>query len=115
MMLKMSSLSPKAMKMMKVTMAIFGYEEERHKALVPYEHWYLQNIAVEPKEQGKGYGSLLIRNMTEKIDGTGLPIFLETNTEKAMSIYQRHGFEVIEHTIIPNTDVPLWCMLRQPR
>ena len=114
-MFKMSNFKKGAMKAMKTSIAIFNYEEERHRALVPYEHWYLQNIAVEPAEQGKGYGSLLIRSMTEKIDSIGLPIFLETNTEKAVSIYQKHGFEVLEHTIIPETDIPLWCMLRKPR
>jgi ribosomal protein S18 acetylase RimI-like enzyme len=101
---------------MKTTMAIFNYEEERHKALAPFEHWYLQNIAVEPEEQGKGYGSLLIRAMTEKIDREDrVPIFLETNKEKNLPFYQKHGFEILEHTIIPKTDVPLWCMLRNPR
>jgi ribosomal protein S18 acetylase RimI-like enzyme len=114
-MLKMSNFKKGAMKAMKTSMSIFNYEEERHKALVPFEHWYLQNIAVDPSEQRKGYGSLLIRSMTEKIDSIGLPIFLETNTEKAASLYKRHGFEVLEHTIIPETDVSLWCMLRRPR
>jgi ribosomal protein S18 acetylase RimI-like enzyme len=113
---KMSNFKRGAMKTMKTTMAIFNYEEERHKALAPFEHWYLQNIAVEPDEQGKGYGSLLIRAMTEKIDQEDrLPIFLETNKEKNLSFYQKHGFEILEHTIIPKTDVPLWCMLRNPR
>ena len=100
---------------MRKTMAIFNYEEERHKELVPYDHWYLQNIAVKPEEQGKGYGGLLLRTMIETVKSDGLPIYLETNTEKAMSIYQRYGFEILEYGIIPETDVPLWCMLRKPR
>ena len=100
-------------KAMKRTMAIFNYEEEKHKELVPYEHWYFQNIAVKPEEQGKGYGGLLISTMIKYIESDGLPIYVETNTEKAMSIYQKYGFEILEHTIIPKTDVPLWCMLRK--
>ena len=52
--------------------------------------------------------------MIKKIESDGLPIYLETNTEKAMSIYQKYGFEILEHTIIPETPVPLWCMLRKP-
>jgi ribosomal protein S18 acetylase RimI-like enzyme len=114
MIFKASNLKVKAIKTMKVTIAIFNYEDERHKALAPFEHWYLQNIAVKPEEQGKGYGSLLIRAMTEKIDKIGLPIYLETNKEKNLSFYQKHGFEILEHTIIPKTDVRLWCMLRKP-
>ncbi len=102
-------------KAMKRTMTILKYEEERHKHLVPYDHWYLQNIAVKPEEQGKGYGGLLISTMIKKIESDGLPIYLETNTEKNVSIYQKYGFEILEHEIIPKSDVPLWCMLRKPR
>ncbi len=103
------------LKAMKRTMTVFKYEEERHKELVPYDHWYFQNIAVKPEEQGKGYGGLLISTMLKAIEGDGLPVFVETNTEKAASIYQKHGFEILEYGIIPETDVPLWCMLRKPK
>ena len=103
------------MKVMKRIMTVFKYEEERHKHLVPYDHWYFQNIAVKPEEQGKGYGGLLISTMLKTIESEGLPVYVETNTEKAMSIYQKYGFEILEHTLIPEIDVPLWCMLRKPR
>ena len=102
------------MNAMKRTMAVFNYEEERHRELVPYDHWYFQNIAVKPEEQGKGYGGLLIRTMIKNVESDGIPIYVETNTEKAVSIYQKYGFEILEHGIIPETDVPLWCMLRNP-
>ncbi|MFX1597238.1 MAG: GNAT family N-acetyltransferase, partial [Promethearchaeota archaeon] len=62
-----------------------------------------------------GYGGLLIGAMLNKIDSEELPIYLETNNEKNLSFYQRYGFEIINHAIIPETDVPLWCMLRKPR
>ena len=101
------------MKSMKRAMIIFNYSEERHKQLVPYDHWYLQNIAVKPEEQGKGYGGFLLRRMIEDVKSDGLPIYLETNTEKAMSIYLKYGFKILEHGIIPDTDIPLWCMLRK--
>jgi len=103
------------MKAMKKTMTVFNYEEERHKELVPYDHWYFQNIAVKPEEQGKGYGGFLISTMLKTVESDGLSIYVETNTEKAMSIYQKYGFEILEHTIIPETPVPLWCMLRKPK
>lgn len=114
-MFKRSNLRKGAIKAIKGIIAIFNYEEERHRALAPFEHWYLQNIAVEPEQQGKGYGSQLISAMTEKIDNIGLPIYLETNKERNLSFYQKHGFEISENTIIPKTDVPLWCMLRIPK
>jgi hypothetical protein len=102
------------LKAMKRTMVIFNYEDEKHKELVPYDHWYFQNIAVKPEEQGKGYGGLLISTMVRNIERDGLPIYVETNTEKNVKIYKKFGFEILEHVIIPKTDVPLWCMLRMP-
>lgn len=101
-------------KAMKRSLAVFKYEEERHKELVPYDHWYFQNIAVKPEEQGKGYGGLLISTLLKAIENDGLAVYVETNTEKAMSIYQKYGFEILEHNIIPDTNIPLWCMLRKP-
>ncbi|MFW9881376.1 MAG: GNAT family N-acetyltransferase [Candidatus Thorarchaeota archaeon] len=101
------------LKALKRTMAVFGYIETKHKELAPFDHWYLQNIAVKIKEQGKGYGGLLLTLMIEKIDSEDLPIYLETNNEKNLGFYQKYGFEIIEHIIIPETDVPLWCMLRK--
>jgi ribosomal protein S18 acetylase RimI-like enzyme len=102
------------MKAMKRSITVFSFEEKKHKELAPFDHWYFQNIAVKPEEQGKGYGSLLISTMLKTIESDGLPVYVETNTEKAMSIYQKHGFELLEYTIIPDTDIPLWCMLRKP-
>lgn len=100
---------------MKRSMAVFKYIEIRHKHLVPFDHWYLQNIAVKPEEQRKGYGGLLLRAMIKKIESEGLSIYLETNNEENLSFYQKYGFEILENVIIPKTDVPLWCMLRKPR
>ncbi|MFW9827254.1 MAG: GNAT family N-acetyltransferase [Candidatus Thorarchaeota archaeon] len=103
------------LKAMKRTFAVFGYIETKHKEFAPFDHWYLQNIAVKPEEQKKGYGGLLISAMLKKIDREEFPIYLETNNEKNLSFYQRYGFEIIEHIIIPETDVPLWCLLRNSK
>jgi len=92
---------------------VFNYMTPVHKRLAPFDHWYLLSIAVDPEEQGKGYGSLLLREMFKIIDNEKLPIYLETNTEKNVGFYQRHGFEVLEYAIIPKTDIPIWCMLRK--
>ncbi|MFX0072493.1 MAG: GNAT family N-acetyltransferase [Candidatus Hermodarchaeota archaeon] len=102
-------------KAMKRSMAVFKYIESKHKLLAPFNHWYLQNIAVTPEEQRKGYGELLLTAMFKQIDSEGLPIYLETNNERNLSFYQKHGFEILEHEIIPGIDVPLWCMLRKQK
>ncbi|MBD3340308.1 MAG: GNAT family N-acetyltransferase [Candidatus Lokiarchaeota archaeon] len=101
-------------KAMKRSMTVFNYEESKHRELAPFDHWYLQNIAVKPAEQSKGYGGQLISAMIEIIDLEGLPIYLETNNEKNFSFYQKYEFEILEHGIVPETEVPFWCLLRKP-
>ncbi len=103
------------LKVIKRGMPILKYMAPAHKRLAPFDHWYLQLLAVDPKEQGKGYGSLLLNAKFKEIDKQGLPIYLETNNEKNVSFYQNHGFEVLEHMIIPETEVPNWIMLRKAR
>ena len=42
--------------------------ESAHKRNAPFPHWYLQLLGVDPKAQGKGYGSILMRAMIKRID-----------------------------------------------
>jgi ribosomal protein S18 acetylase RimI-like enzyme len=87
-----------------------------HREFAPGDHWYLQTLGVEPTQQGKGYGSLLMEYMLEKIDNTNpLPVFLETSTEINVKFYKRFGFEVVREGIIPDTDVEQWYLLRSAK
>jgi ribosomal protein S18 acetylase RimI-like enzyme len=84
-----------------------------HRKLVPYPHWYLQIIGVDPAYQRQGFSSQLISPMLERIDREHLSCFLETNTEKNVAIYQRFGFEVVSEDKIPGTEVTSFAMLRK--
>ena len=87
-----------------------------HREFAPDDHWYLQTLGVEPSHQGKGYGSLLMDYMLEKIDSTNpLPVFLETSTEINVKFYKQFGFEVMREEIIPETDVKQWYLLRKAK
>jgi len=84
-----------------------------HREFAPGNHWYLQTLGVEPAHQGKGYGSLLMEYMLEKIDTSNpLPVFLETSTEINVKFYKRFEFEVMKEEIIPETGVKQWYLLR---
>ena len=89
------------------------YVDNLHRKLVPYPHWYLQIIGVDPKYQGQGFSSQLIRPMLERINREHLSCFLETNTEKNVAIYRRFGFEVVSEDKIPGTEVTSFAMLRK--
>ena len=91
----------------------FEYIENKRWELVPYPHWYLMAIGVDPNYQGKGCASKLINTMLTRIDKEGMPCYLETETEKNVALYQHFNFEVTEEFIVPDTELKLWAMLRE--
>ena len=78
---------------------------------VPY--WYLDVIAVDPKFQGKGFASMLLKPMLRRIDKQNLPIWLETNLERNVQFYKHYDFTILEEIIIPNTNIVDWFMIRR--
>ncbi len=83
-----------------------------HKELVKKPHWYLANIGIDPEHQGKGYGSKLIKPMLERIEREKYPVFLETNFEGNVALYEHLGFKLIDERIIPETNITNWAMLK---
>ncbi len=57
--------------------------------------WYLNTIGVDPSQQNKGVGAALINEMTNKLDGDGCMAYLESSNPQNVSLYLRHGFEVV--------------------
>jgi len=92
--------------------SVSNFVSNIHHRLVNYPHWHLSPMGVAPEYQGKGYGSILMRSMLKKLDEENLPCFLETQNKENVEIYQHYGFEVIDLTSIPNSDLKHWSMLR---
>ena len=90
------------------------FVDNLHRKLVPYPHWYLQIIGVDPACQGQGFSSQLIRPVLERIDRERMPCALETNIDKNVAIYRRFGFEVISEDKMTGTPVTSFLMLRKP-
>lgn len=85
--------------------------EARH----PHEsHWYLAVLGVEPSRQGRGFGSHLMQPVLDRCDVDGTPAYLETDTERNVELYERHGFEVTEEFNLPGGGPPVWLMWREP-
>jgi ribosomal protein S18 acetylase RimI-like enzyme len=91
------------------------YTTRKRDELTPFEHWYLEILAVDPQHQGKGYGSKLLNETLSLIDEEGLPCYVETEGEKNVSMYKHFGFKVVDEFTIPNTQDKLIAMLRQPK
>jgi ribosomal protein S18 acetylase RimI-like enzyme len=95
-------------------MASLGCYERLHKRDVPPRHWYLPTLGVDPPSQGRGIGSALIRPVLERADADGLSCYLETETEKNLLFYRRHGFEVAAEADLPRGGPHFWTMRRKP-
>ena len=106
---KMWKLGTKAGKLFKPIMEI---NSKMHLKYAPGKHWYLQSLGVDPEFQRKGYGTLLMNYILEKIDKDPLPVFLETSTVNNVNFYKKLGFEVMEEAIAEGTEVNQFFMLR---
>jgi ribosomal protein S18 acetylase RimI-like enzyme len=85
-----------------------------HKDLMKEPHWYLANIGIDPEYQGKGFGSKLIKPMLERSEKEGHPVFLETNFEGNVGLYEHLGFEVLDERKVLDTEIINWAMIRKP-
>lgn len=78
------------------------------------EHWYLGYLGTRPEQQGKGHGAELLNAMLTDCDKAGMPAYLESSNERNLTLYQRHGFEVVEQLHVPRGGPPIWRCWRGP-
>ncbi|KMQ52791.1 acetyltransferase [Chitinispirillum alkaliphilum] len=76
---------------------------------------YLMIIGVASKFQKQGYGKKLLNSIIRKSESEGKMIYLETETEENVAIYEKFGFEVVKKFTVPIFELPMWIMIRQPR
>lgn len=92
------------------------YDEHVHPLHPRAPHWYLWVLGVEPRLQGRGVGTALLRSFCARADGDGLPAYLETDRESSVRLYERHGFEVAREISIGELGgLRTWTMWREPR
>jgi ribosomal protein S18 acetylase RimI-like enzyme len=87
-------------------------EEDRKTNMRGKSYIYLQVIGVAPAHQGQGFGGKLLRALIEKSEQTDMPLYLETETERNVSMYQHYGFHVVRQIVLPVIDLPMWEMVR---
>lgn len=94
--------------------SIAKFSDMKHKLHAPFRHWYLSPIAIDSNHQGKGYASILMKPMLDRIDQELLPCYLEAYNEKNIPIYEHYGFKLLEKSTIPGINLSHWAMLREP-
>ena len=90
------------------------YTARIHKKTVPGPHWYLCELGVDPSWQNRGIGGALIEHGLALADSDGLPCYLETCTERAVTFYEKHGFVAAIKFDVPTGDPCFWGMVREP-
>jgi len=83
-------------------MAMFEEMDSYHPHDEPC--WYLPMISADPAWLGNGLGGALMKHALRRVDEDGLPAYLESSNQRNISLYERHGFEVmgeIQHGSCP--------------
>jgi ribosomal protein S18 acetylase RimI-like enzyme len=64
------------------------------------DHIYIANVALLPRFQSRGVGSMLIRRVLSEADAEDLPVRLRVlrSNRRARALYARFGFVVTDHT-----------------
>lgn len=84
-----------------------------HRHLLPSSHLYLSTIGIDEQWRGKGLASILMRPGLDMADKKKLPCYLDTHNERNIAVYEHYGFRVINESIIPDSTVRHWSMMRK--
>lgn len=77
--------------------------------------WYLYNLSVAKKAQGKGIASKLLRPMLDFCDDENMVAYLETSKDINVGVYRHFGFELMEEVPVPESDIMHYAMVRKPK
>ena len=89
--------------------------EDRLKHMDGCTFLYLLIVGVATELQGKGFGRKLIGAAIEKSEREGLQLYLETETEENVKMYEYFGFRLLKMITLPIVDLPKWEMVRKPK
>jgi len=80
----------------------------------PTTHWYLPFVGVEPMQQNRGLGALLLRPILERCNHERLPAYLESTNPRNIPFYESLGFRRVG-MIQSGTSPEIVPMLREPQ
>ena len=94
---------------------IFGpLNHDRKENMRGVSFLYLFIIGVATEFQGQGFGGTLLRALIDNCDKSGIHIYLETEIEQNVKLYEKFGFSTIKKITLPIVNHPMWEMVREP-
>jgi ribosomal protein S18 acetylase RimI-like enzyme len=88
---------------------------DRRQHMAGSTYIYIMVVGVATSMQGKGFGRKLISAAIEKSESEGLRLYLETETEENVMMYEHFGFRLLKRNSLPVIDLPMWEMVREPK
>jgi ribosomal protein S18 acetylase RimI-like enzyme len=77
-------------------------------------YWYLAIIGADPACTGQGLGAALLESGLQRCDEAAQVAYLESSNRRNVSLYQRHGFEIMGE-IQSGASPVMFPMIRYPR
>lgn len=87
---------------------------ERRANMKGESYVYLMVLGVAPESQGRGLGGRLLRALIAESERQEVSIYLETETQSNVGLYEHLGFRLIRQTLLPVVELPMWEMVRSP-
>ena len=95
--------------------SVFGWAEAEAKALDAKDFIYFYALGVDRTRRGSGAFRRLMTPFFDYADERGIPCFLETYSDRLVSLYGHFGFVTFREHRAPGFDITERCMVRRPQ
>ena len=93
---------------------LIAHLDALHPVHAPEPHWYLAMLGVDPSWQRQGLGAALMEPVFARADRDEVCCYLEAPTAENARYYSNRGFQVVGETDVPQSNVHIWLMRRDP-
>jgi len=89
-----------------------GTVRDRREHMKGRPYLYLLVLGVATEQQGRGLGGLLLRSLISLSERSRRALYLETETEQNVRLYEKFGFRTLKEVRLPDIELPFWEMAR---
>lgn len=93
---------------------LIAHLDALHPIYAPEPHWFLGMLGVDPSWQRQGIGEALMSPVFAQADQERVSCYLEAPTAENARYYTSRGFRVVGETDVPESNVHIWLMRRDP-